>query len=162
MLFGRSSDVTRLRHQEPTVAQAIITLQRRAYRPEADLLDFPGLPPLKETPADIMASDETFYGLTTQSRLIALAAIEACPEGTVITRLCVSPGHVRRGHAARLVRYVIEQNRGPVQVTTAAGNYPAIALYEKSGFVIQERHHSSEGLELVTLRRPGTGTRGDA
>jgi ribosomal protein S18 acetylase RimI-like enzyme len=47
-------------------------------------------------------------------------------------------------------------------VTTAAGNYPAIALYEKCGFVIQERHHSSEGLELVTLRRPGTGTRGDA
>jgi ribosomal protein S18 acetylase RimI-like enzyme len=162
VLFGHSSDIAHLRHQEPTVAQAIVALQRRAYRPEADLLDFPGLPPLKESPADIIASVETFYGLTTQGRLIALAATEACPEGTVITRLCVAPGHVRRGHAARLIRHVVEQSRGPVKVTTAAGNHPAIALYEKCGFVIQERHDSYEGLKLVTLRRPEIGPRRDA
>lgn len=153
MLFDRAGEISRLRHREPMVAQVIIALQRRAYRPEAELLQFPDLPPLKESPAQIMASKETFFGLTVRSRLVAIAAIEATTYGTRISRLCVAPESTRRGYAARLIRHVLATAEPPIHVTTGERNQPALALYARLGFAVEGRHRSKEGLALVTLRR---------
>lgn len=134
------------------VAQAIVALQRRAYVAEAELVDFPGLPPLTVSPADIMNSVETFYGVAVRSGLAALVAIERDGQTTVVSRLCVAPDHTRRGHATRLLRRVMEDSHGDLVVTTAAANRPALALYGKLGFVVSGKASSPEGLGLVTLR----------
>lgn len=152
MFPGRPTEVTLLRHSEPMVAQAIITLQRRAYRAEAQLIGFPDLPPLRESPADIISSDETFHGLTGRSGLIALTAIQRSEDVTIISRLCVPPEHARRGHATRLVRHVLETSDHDVLVETAEANEPALRLYGKLGFQRCGKRLSPEGLGLVTLR----------
>lgn len=152
MMFLSTQGIAVLRHREPMIAQAIVALQRRAYRVEAELVDFPALPPLKESPSDIMASDEVFHGVTIQSRLVAMLAVHSSTQGTRISRLCVAPENTGRGYATRLLRHVLESASLPVTVTTAAKNLPALALYGKLGFVTDQTHPSKEGLELVTLR----------
>lgn len=152
MFFTATQEISTLRHREPMIAQAIVALQRRAYKAEADLLDFPDLPPLKDSPADIMASQETFYGLTTRSGLLAILAVETHSDRLVISRLCVSPTSTRRGYARRLVRHVLGNTHLPVLVSTGAANEPALKLYQGTGFEVLEEHESREGLQLVTLR----------
>ena len=152
MLFDRTAEISRLRHREPMVAQIIVALQRRAYRPEAELLKFPELPPLRESPAQVMASEETFFGLTTRSRLVAIVAIESDTAGTRISRLCVAPESTRRGYATRLLRHALAKATPPIRVTTGEKNEAALALYSSLGFVAERRHQSQEGLALVTLR----------
>ena len=152
MFFTATQEISVLRHREPMIAQAIVALQRRAYRAEADLLDFPDLPPLRDSPADIMASQETFYGLTTRSGLLAILAVETGSDRVVISRLCVSPASTRRGYASRLVRHLLGKTHLPVLVSTGAANAPALRLYQGLGFELLEKHESREGLHLVTLR----------
>ena len=165
MFFTATQEISVLRHREPMIAQAIVALQRRAYQAEADLLDFPALPPLKESPAKIMASQETFYGLTARSGLLAILAVESESDRLVISRLCVSPTSTRRGYATRLMRHVLRNTRLPVLVTTGAANEPALKFYQGLGFTVLETHETAEGLKLVTLsyvqaRTSGSGAHG--
>ena len=46
MFFTATQEISVLHHREPMIAQAIVALQRRAYKVEADLLDFPDQPEL--------------------------------------------------------------------------------------------------------------------
>jgi GNAT superfamily N-acetyltransferase len=152
MFFTATQEISVLRHREPIIAQAIVALQRRAYQAEADLLDFPGLPPLKESPANIMASREIFYGLTSRTGLLAILATESMPDRVIISRLCVSPASTRRGYATRLIRHILGKTEQPVLVTTGAANEPALTLYRGMGFTDSEKHETVEGLKLITLK----------
>jgi ribosomal protein S18 acetylase RimI-like enzyme len=144
-----------LRHQEPMVAQAITALQRRSYRAEAELIGFPDLPPLKESPGELMQSREHFSGIRVRSGLVALIAVESSTAELVISRLCVAPDHTRRGLATRLVRHVMTDTDTRVVVETATANLPALSLYRKLGFTEAHRFRSKEGLELVrAVARP--------
>lgn len=150
--FHAAAGIARLRHRDPPVAMAIVALQRIAYRAEAELIGYPALPPLKESPADIMASDESFYGVTTRGRLIALISTEQSDGSTTICRLCVAPDCSRRGHGQRLVRHVLTGADGPTLVSTAEANAPAVTLYRKLGFVPERVWTTPEGLALISLR----------
>jgi ribosomal protein S18 acetylase RimI-like enzyme len=152
MFFTATQEISVLRHREPMIAQAIVALQRRAYKVEADLLDFPALPPLQESPAVIMASREIFYGLTSRTGLLAMLATESMPDRVVISRLCVSPSSTRRGYATRLIRHILGHTEQPILVTTGAANEPALMLYRGMGFTDFEQHETVEGLKLITLR----------
>jgi GNAT superfamily N-acetyltransferase len=148
-MISTLAPVIPLRHKEPMIAQAITALQRRSYRAEADLIGFADLPPLRESPAELMQSIERFFGIRTPSGLMALVAVEDSPGQVLISRLCVSPDHTRRGFATRLVRHVLADADAPVVVETAAANLPALSLYRQLGFSVAEPFKSKEGLDLV-------------
>lgn len=145
--------VVTLLHREPAVAREIVDLQQIAYAPEAELLGFPRLPPLKESARDIMASDERFSGVRLRQRLAGMIATEGDVDPVRISRLCVAPQHARRGIATVLVRHVLTEATRDISVSTARANLPAVALYTGLGFVVTESHVSPEGLPLVTLTR---------
>ncbi len=156
-----SPEIAVLRHADPVVAQAIVALQRRAYRIEAQLIGYPDLPPLRESPANIMGSAEKFQGITSRGRLAAMISTDGVGEATTICRLCVAPECARRGYGTRLVSHVLRTARGPVRVSTAQANSPAVTLYLKLGFETYQEWTSSDGLALVTLRHSGVEAEGD-
>lgn len=145
------SNVTPLEHRNPETAREIVDLQNVAYVIEARMIGFADLPPLADEPMDIMASDERFFGVSQSGGLAGLIALEDGPERTMVSRLCVTPDLVRRGIASRLLRYVLAHTETDLIVTTAQANLPAIALYERMGFIATETRLSREGLPLVTL-----------
>lgn len=153
--FPASPNISRLRHEDPVVAMAIVALQRNSYRLEAKLIGYPDLPPLKESPADIMGSTDKFLGIASRGRLAAVISTEETGETTIISRLCVAPDCARRGHGLRLVRHVLELAPGPVMVSTAQANGPALGLYRKLDFETCREWITQDGLALVTLRHPG-------
>jgi ribosomal protein S18 acetylase RimI-like enzyme len=152
-----SGQIFILRHREPDVAHSIVDLQRVAYGVEADLIDYPSLPPLADTPLDIMASNERFLGTFRAERLAGMIACEEMQDRLLISRLCVHPGHARQGIGSRLVRHVVAQAGTAISVTTAQANHPAIALYTRLGFQPISRFSSEDGLALVTLSQRQTG-----
>lgn len=134
---------------------AIVALQRKAYKPEAELVGYPDLPPLKESPADIIGSADRFFGIASRGRLAAVISTEDKDDDTLISRLCVAPDCARRGYGLRLVRHVLEMAPGPVLVSTARANAPALGLYRKLGFDTCREWTTPDGLALVTLRHAG-------
>jgi len=150
-----SREISRLRHHDPVVAMAIVALQRKAYTVEAELVGYPDLPPLKESPADIIGSTDSFFGIATRGRLAAVISTEETGDNTNISRLCVAPDCARRGYGLRLVRHVLEMAPGPVTVSTAQANDPALGLYRKVGFDTCREWTTPDGLALVTLRHAG-------
>jgi ribosomal protein S18 acetylase RimI-like enzyme len=152
-----SPEISALRHRDPFIAQAVVALQRRAYRVESELIGYPDLPPLKDTPTDIMTGTESFLGITSRGRLVALISSEHDGDTTIICRLCVAPESVRRGFASRLVRHVLKTAPGAVLVSTAQANIPATRLYRKLGFTTHRQWTTPDGLPLVSMRHPGIG-----
>ena len=135
------------------MAQSIVDLQRVAYDLEAELIGYASLPPLADTPPDIMASNERFFGTFLAESLAGMIACEETRDGLLISRLCVHPDHARLGVGSRLVRHVVAQAGSAVSVTTAPANHPAIALYTRLGFQPISHFSSGDGLALVMLRR---------
>lgn len=146
-----------LRHREPDVAQSIVDLQRIAYGVEAELIDYAKLPPLADTPQDIMASGERFFGFFNGWNLAGMIACEGIRNGLLISRLCVHPDTARQGIGSRLVLHVVSHAETTVNVTTARDNYPAINLYTRIGFQPISYFFSSDGLALVAMAYRQTG-----
>jgi predicted GNAT family N-acyltransferase len=134
-----------------------VELQRVAYGVEAELIGYASLPPLADTPPDIMASNERFFGTFDADSLAGMIACEETRDGLLISRLCVHPDHARLGVGSGLVRHVVAQAGSAVSVTTAQANHPAIALYTRLGFQPISHSCSADGLALVTLRRGRSG-----
>jgi ribosomal protein S18 acetylase RimI-like enzyme len=84
----------------------------------------------------------TYLGLRDASgALVAMAGERMRPLGwTEISAVCTDPAHRGRGLATRLVRAVgaVIRDRGEVPfLHTAQSNAPAIAVYERMGFVLR-------------------------
>lgn len=84
----------------------------------------------------------TYLGLRDASgALVAMAGERMRPPGwTEISAVCTDPAHRGRGLATRLVRAVgaVIRARGEVPfLHTAQSNTPAIAVYERMGFVLR-------------------------
>jgi ribosomal protein S18 acetylase RimI-like enzyme len=130
-----------------------------AYREEARLLGVENFPPLRRTVEDLGRSSSIWFGLSLDGTLAAVLEIEEHPARLHIASLIVHPDFVRRGLATRLLRYLldVEFPGQAFSVATGAANTPAIRLYEKLGFQIQQRWKTGEGIAMVTLqcRAPG-------
>ncbi len=86
----------------------------------------------------------TYLGLRDASgALIAMAGERMRPPGwTEISAVCTDPAHRGRGLATRLVRAVgaVIRARGELPfLHTAQSNAPAIAVYERMGFVLRRQ-----------------------
>jgi ribosomal protein S18 acetylase RimI-like enzyme len=144
-------------HRQPAVATQIHTVLMLAYAQEAVLLGVKNFPPLKQTAADIQASDEFFLGSFQDQELRGVISVRPDDEpGQInIASLVVHPAHQRRGVARALLTDALQRAASATfSVSTAAQNAPALALYQQFGF---EPYRwgtiGDDALELVKLRR---------
>lgn len=169
--------IVQLQHQNRETAEQIRDVQIPAYRVEADLIGFDGIPALHETTEQLMQSGETFYGYMKDGKLAGAIAYET-DEGEVhddhadheshlehakygaqinITRLVVHPDYFRQGIAGELLRYVFALHADAQQfaVHTGAKNRPAIHLYEKYGFTLTGEREVAPDFFLAELVKGG-------
>ncbi|MFJ7828046.1 GNAT family N-acetyltransferase [Psychrobacillus sp. NPDC096623] len=125
-----------INHKEEKVAECILSIQLPAYKVEADLIGFDGIPQLLDTVEDIKNSNELFIGKLDGSKLVGFISYEDTNELIDICRLVVDPNHFRKGIASELVNYLltVKANDKKVVVSTGAKNVPAITLYERYNF----------------------------
>lgn len=139
----------------PTLAHQILTVQIASYRVEANLLNYPNLPPLHETVDDILETSEEFLVYHDGDQIVGAVSYEISKETLEIGRLVVHPNHFRRGIARRLLEAVeeIDPNIRRLIVSTGAANIPAITLYQKMGYQLYDRLQLPDGLKLVRLEK---------
>ncbi|WP_214627819.1 GNAT family N-acetyltransferase [Paenibacillus agaridevorans] len=146
--------IHQLEHGNSTIAAAILDVQLPAYRIEAELLGFDGIPALRDTVADIMACNETFVGYRDGENLLGLIAYEKSGPELDICRLVVHPSAFRRGIATKLLEHVLERE-APDRATVSTGkeNGPAIALYKRFGFTEKREIEVAPGFFISSLVR---------
>ncbi|MER2172944.1 MAG: GNAT family N-acetyltransferase [Psychrobacillus psychrodurans] len=123
-------------HNDEKVAESILSIQLPAYKVEADLIGFDGIPQLLDTVENIKSSKEQFLGKLDGSKLVGFLSYEGTEELIDICRLVVDPNHFRKGIASELLSYLLNVygNVKKIVVSTGAKNTPAITLYERHNF----------------------------
>lgn len=136
-------------HQNKEIAKEIQQIQQAAYRVEAELIGFDGIPQLYESFAEIQNSTETFTGYS-EGSLQGVISYQV-KEGIVdIHRLVVSPMHFRKGIGKKLVGYLLEHYEGyGLTVSTGTANIPAITLYKAFGFQEQRLIEVAPGIHCT-------------
>lgn len=143
----------RLQHAQVEVAEEIFQVMQAAYRVEAELLGVSDFAPLRRTVEHIARSTSAFLGATLDQTIVAVAEIEAEPDGgACIAALVTHPAYFRRGYALMVMREIVQSAKGPLSVSTGILNAPAIRLYERLGFGAPRRWRTDCGIEMVTLR----------
>jgi ribosomal protein S18 acetylase RimI-like enzyme len=151
--------IRKLNHREHAVAEEILAVQLPAYRIEADLVGFDGIPALHDTLETLMACEtEEFYGTYRDERLAGMIACE--PEGTAlcISRVVVHPDFFRQGIGRLLVtelEAVARENSSVdrLRVMTGVDNAPAVKLYRSLGFVDTDVREVAPGVQAVFLEK---------
>ena len=137
-------------------AEEVWALQHAAYRVEAAIIGVTDLPPLHETVESLRHSNETFYGFRSpEGELAGALSFAREQDGRYfIGRLMVHPEYFRQGIGFRLLSYLLAAF--PTvhwTVTAEARNSPALALYEKVGFVRISSYEPAPGITLHQLER---------
>lgn len=132
-------------------------LQHVAYRLEAEMIGFQDIPPLMDTMETLQNCGELFYGcMDDDGELLGAVAVAEEEKNTLtITRMMVHPDHFRKGIAASLMTYVLEQHADLPRyiVSTGTLNQPAMNLYMKFGFKPVEVIQIAPGVELTTFHK---------
>jgi len=139
-------------------AEEVWALQHPAYRLEAALIGVADLPPLQDTVQSLRNCGETFLGFRDDDgELVGAVSYER--EGTgrnAICRMMVHPDYLRRGIASALLESLFASAPALTvwTVTAETRNYPAIALYERFGFVRETTFRPVPGIEMASMARP--------
>ncbi|SFJ68476.1 Acetyltransferase (GNAT) family protein [Paenibacillus sp. UNC496MF] len=143
---------------DPAAVRELLAVQRAAYRIEAELIGFDGIPGLRDTEASLAACGETFYGRY-ESGALAGAISFKTDAGTIdIHRLVVHPAQFRKGIGESLLRHALALYAGRAErflVATGAANLPALRLYRKLGFAESRVFEPVPGLRIAELERRG-------
>ncbi len=129
------SKIVELDIDNPSIQKDILKLQRKAYTLEEKLIGF-SIPRIKDTAADLIASDELFIGMVQDGILLGMLAFSPEKNALDIQRVVVDPDYFRQGIASDLIRFIFDAaaNISRFTVTAALKNKPAVMLYEKMGF----------------------------
>jgi SAM-dependent methyltransferase/ribosomal protein S18 acetylase RimI-like enzyme len=136
---------------EPGVAEQLYELQRDAYRVEAELIEYDGIPPLHESLAELRIRQLDWRGIRIDGRIVAAIAVTGEARRCDIDRLVVDPRWHRRGLGRRLVESVLMHDI--VTVSTGTANAPALALYESLGFRRINVREIAPGVTVTSLDR---------
>ena len=132
-------------------AEQLWEIQKRAYRVEADLIGFDGIPPLHETLDDLLAQRLEWIGIRTGDRIVAALAYVVTDDVLDIDRLVVSPDHFGRGYGSSLVGSLLDHPY--ITVSTGTANHPARRLYEKLGFTAIEEVEIASDVTVTRYER---------
>ncbi len=140
--------------------EALVRLQRAAYRVEAELIGAEDLPPLHETSAQLAVTEESLLGAFDGERLLGALGFVRRAALVDIHRLAVDPAAFRRGVATRLLDALdaLHPDAERTVVATGEGNRPAIELYERRGFRLVERV-ALPGVRIARFERRNAGGR---
>lgn len=126
-------------------AEALLQVQKAAYRVEAELIGSDAIPALRETSADLQQCNEIFYGCWLESTLVGAISYQISKGTLDICRLVVHPSYFRQGIGRALLEFVERQIPGIERMIVSTGkeNTPARQLYLRAGF---EALHDEEVL----------------
>ncbi len=143
-------------------AGELLTLQRAAYVTEAQSHADPGLPPLRQTLAELreeLASpDVVALGIRDRGRLVASVRVRHSgphPEAAEIARLAVAPDRQGEGMGTRLLLEAERHVRpGVIAIVLFTGEHSHrnLVMYARHGYV--ETHRTPAGNhEVVHMRK---------
>lgn len=144
--------ITQVNQTEEATARAIQSIQRPAYRIEAELMGFDAIPHITETIEEIQHSTEVFLGYQDPYLKGFISYKEE--DGVIdIYRLVVDPLQFRQGIARKLVGHLLDSHKTQdVIVSTGTANEPARKLYESFGFREEERFEVAPGVTCTQFR----------
>lgn len=137
------------------MAKSLLEVQLPAYKVEAELIGFDGIPALKDTVETLSNCGETFYGYFIDEELAGAISYKEDEEMVDIHRLIVHPDHFRKGIGKELVSYILDivACGRKVIVSTGAQNYPAMQLYRSLGFEEKKDVEVGPGIFVTLLER---------
>jgi predicted N-acetyltransferase YhbS len=147
---------------EPGDAEAILALQRLAYRSEAALYDDYSIPPLTETLAQLRAVFDDHVVLRAMLGERLIGSVRARERGGIcaIGRLIVHPELQGRGVGRRLMAEI--EARFPrarsFALFTGDRSDRNLRLYEGLGYERRGSERQTERVTIVHLEKPGPGT----
>lgn len=135
-------------------AEQIYSIFQASYPFEANLIGVKQFPPLERKIQDIQTSETNFIGAFLESKLTAVIEFTLKNNLLSIQSLVVHPTFFRQGIAYTLLKNTMDSHPwNQAKVETACANFPAIALYEKLGFKIQEEYLAKYDICKVKLFR---------
>lgn len=140
---------------EDSVAAQIHALSMAAYALEADRIGCVNFPPLRETIEELRQSSDRFLVFQCAGRIVGALSFDRSADSVAITRLVVSPAHLRQRIATALLTSLEERiPRGArLSVSTATANTAAVLLYQRLGYAIVRVSISAEGIPLTQLAK---------
>lgn len=138
-----------------SVAIQIHAVAQAAYALEAERIACADFPPLHESLDDVRRSSDSFLVFEQAGRIVAALSFDRVADPVTITRLIVSPAHLRQGIATALLA-ALERRlppMAPIAVSTAQFNTPAVALYQQAGYAPDGVTMSVEGIPLLHLTK---------
>jgi ribosomal protein S18 acetylase RimI-like enzyme len=148
-------DVRVLDQHDPATAARIVAVQHAAYRVEADLIGFDGIPPLHDDVDAVALLELMLLGVIEEGEIAALIGYRRLGPRVDIDRLAVHPRFFRRGLARRLIAAVHrrEADATHFDVSTGRDNALALALYRAMGYQPVADVALPEGVAITRLVR---------
>lgn len=135
-----------LNHRLEKTAKEVQKIQQQAYRIEAEMMGFDGIPQLKESILEIQNAEEIFLGHTGEP-LKGFLSYKEDGMAIDIHRLAVSPAYFQQGIASSLLKELLDRfNDRSFLVSTGSANEPAKNLYRKHGFQEQGAFEVATGI----------------
>ena len=147
--------IKELVNQDEASATEILRVQKLSYQVEAKIIEFEGIPGLKETIDDITKSEETFIGMTSDDQLVGFLSFTMDETMIDICKLVVHPSNFKQGIASKLISHLISNysDSRTIIVHTGTKNSPAINLYKKYHFIESEQFLIEDTLSITRLIR---------
>jgi ribosomal protein S18 acetylase RimI-like enzyme len=139
-------------------AEAILALQKLAYRSEAEIYDDFQIPPLRQTLAELRQdiASQLVLKATLGGRIVGSVRGHE-REGTChIGRLIVDPACQNRGIGRQLMAAIEERFLGVrlYELFTGHRSERTLALYRKLGYLAFRSEAASDALAIVYLEKP--------
>ncbi|MBP0727336.1 GNAT family N-acetyltransferase [Bacillus sp. RG28] len=140
---------------DETIATQIIHVQKLSYQIEAKIIEFEGIPGLKETIDDVIKSEETFIGMYSEDQLVGFLSFTMNDTTIDICKLVVHPSNFKQGIASKLISHLLSNfgDSKTIIVHTGTKNSPAINLYKKFHFIESEQFLIENTLSITRLIR---------
>jgi ribosomal protein S18 acetylase RimI-like enzyme len=139
-------------------AEAILVLQRLAYRSEAELYDDWSIAPLTQTLEELREEFATSVVLkvTRDGRLVGSVRAEVKAGTCMIGRLIVHPDFQRQGVGSRLLAAIEDSfpHAAKFELFTGSRSEANIRLYRRHGYAITRTEQLSANVTLVFLEKP--------